>query len=161
MQVTTHHKALFARAAQLSDQTLTDFIIAAVNAAAARVVRDHEVMSLSAEDSAAFAAALLRPAASGRHLRKAAVRQKGRVALCKTEKVDRRNAWDVESSLYMNFALTGPKLHTESPAARSEVRGAPSRDRKKVKKRKGKKTQDGHGTEREDGFAAGEAPQED
>ena len=76
VQVTTHQKALFARAAQLSDQTLTDFIIAALNAAAARVVRDHEVISLSAEDSAAFAAALLRPAAPGRHLRKAAVRYK-------------------------------------------------------------------------------------
>jgi uncharacterized protein (DUF1778 family) len=76
VQVTTHQKALFARAAKLSDQTLTDFIIAALNAAAARVVRDHEVMSLSAEDSAAFAAALLRPAAPGRHLRKAAVRYK-------------------------------------------------------------------------------------
>jgi len=41
VQVTTHQKALFARAAQLSHQTLTDFIIAALNAAAARVVRDH------------------------------------------------------------------------------------------------------------------------
>ena len=41
VQVTTHQKALFARAAQLSHQTLTDFIIAAFNAAAARVVRDH------------------------------------------------------------------------------------------------------------------------
>ena len=39
VQVTTHQKALFARAAQLSHQTLTDFIIAALNAAAARVVR--------------------------------------------------------------------------------------------------------------------------
>ena len=76
VQVTTHQKALFARAAQLSHQTLTDFIIAALNAAAARVVRDHEVISLSAEDSAAFAAALLRPAAPGRHLRNAAVRYK-------------------------------------------------------------------------------------
>jgi len=35
-----------------------------------------EVMSLSAEDSTAFAASLLRPAAPGRHLRKAAVRYK-------------------------------------------------------------------------------------
>jgi len=41
----------------LSDQTLTDFIIAALNAAAARVVRDHDIISLSAEDSAAFAGA--------------------------------------------------------------------------------------------------------
>jgi uncharacterized protein (DUF1778 family) len=74
--VTAHQKALFARAAKLSDQTLTDFIIAALNAAATRVVRDHEIMSLSAEDSAAFAAALLRPAAPSRHLRKAAMRYK-------------------------------------------------------------------------------------
>ena len=82
VQVTTHQKALFARAAQLSHQTLTDFIIAALNAAAARVVRDHDIISLSAEDSAAFAAALLRSAAPGRHLRKAAMRYKKGASPC-------------------------------------------------------------------------------
>jgi uncharacterized protein (DUF1778 family) len=73
-RVTVHQKALYARAAELSGRSFTDFIIAALNEAAARAVRDHEVMTLSAKDSAAFAAALLRPAAPGKRLRKAAER---------------------------------------------------------------------------------------
>jgi uncharacterized protein (DUF1778 family) len=73
-RITPAQKALFQRAAALTGRSVTDFVIASAQEAAARAVREHQVMSLSAEASEAFVAALLAPAEPGPRLRRAAER---------------------------------------------------------------------------------------
>lgn len=58
-RITEEQKALFTRAAELEGRSLTDFVVASLQAAAARTVADHDVIRLSAEHSRAFAAAIL------------------------------------------------------------------------------------------------------
>ena len=58
-RVTPEQKALFQRAADLAGRSLTDFIVSSLQAAAEEAVRTHQVIRLTAEESAAFAAALL------------------------------------------------------------------------------------------------------
>jgi uncharacterized protein (DUF1778 family) len=53
--------ALLKRAAALQDQTLTDFVIAAVHEAAQRAIEQAEVVRLSLADQERFAHALLSP----------------------------------------------------------------------------------------------------
>jgi uncharacterized protein (DUF1778 family) len=55
------HKALFRRAAELQGRTLTDFVITSAYEAAVRVIGDAQAIQLGAEDSRAFAEALLNP----------------------------------------------------------------------------------------------------
>lgn len=73
-RITPEQKAVFFRAAAIKGQSMTDFVIASAQEAAARAVREHEVMTLSAKASEAFVAALLAPAEPGPRLRKAAER---------------------------------------------------------------------------------------
>lgn len=65
-------KDLYARAAAARGQTLTDFVVSAVTAAAHKVVRESELLELSRRDQQAFAAALLCPPAPSAKLRDAA-----------------------------------------------------------------------------------------
>jgi uncharacterized protein (DUF1778 family) len=67
-------KALLVKAAALQGSTLTDFVLASAADAARRVIRDHEVLELSARDQAAFAADLLDPPEPTPLLREAARR---------------------------------------------------------------------------------------
>ncbi len=60
-RVTPEQKALIQRAAQLSGRTLTDFMIASLQEAAERVIRSHDVITLSVRGSEAIAQALLEP----------------------------------------------------------------------------------------------------
>ncbi len=60
-RITAEQKARFERAAQLQGRTLTDFVLGALEDAANKVIRDHEVLTLSARDSLAFAQAILDP----------------------------------------------------------------------------------------------------
>lgn len=79
-RVTPEQKELIEHAAQLTGRTLTDFVLTAVQDAAGRAVREHEVLTLSARDSLIFAQALLNPPPPSEVLRRAAARANGRIA---------------------------------------------------------------------------------
>jgi uncharacterized protein (DUF1778 family) len=69
-------KALLQKAADLEGRTLTDFIVATVQAEAYRVIEKHQTLKLSLEDSEAFANALLKPPQPNEALKAAALRYK-------------------------------------------------------------------------------------
>jgi uncharacterized protein (DUF1778 family) len=73
-RVTSRQKALLKRAAAIRGRSLTDFVVSAAEEAAERVLRSEFVISLGAEDSAAFAAALLTPPRPNKALTAAAER---------------------------------------------------------------------------------------
>jgi uncharacterized protein (DUF1778 family) len=75
-RITGDQKALFQHAADLTGRSLTDFVIGSVQEAAARTVREREVLTLSARDRQAFLEALLNPPAPSKRLREAARRYK-------------------------------------------------------------------------------------
>jgi uncharacterized protein (DUF1778 family) len=65
-------KDVFVRAAALRGQSLTDFIVSTVAAAAHQVLREQDVLELTRRDQIAFADALARPPAPSAKLRSAA-----------------------------------------------------------------------------------------
>lgn len=71
-RITEAQKALFQRAAAIQGITLTDFVVTSLQERAAEVVKDHDVMVLSAEDREVFVEALLNPPKPNEALRKAA-----------------------------------------------------------------------------------------
>jgi uncharacterized protein (DUF1778 family) len=75
-RVNSEVKALWQKAADLEGRTLTDFVIASVQAAACRVIEQHQTIKLSIEDSEAFVDALLNPPKPNAALRAAASRYK-------------------------------------------------------------------------------------
>ena len=75
-RITDDQKALFQHAADLTGRSLTDFVIGSVQEAAARAVRERELLSLSALDRKVFLDALLNPPAPSKRLRQAAKRYK-------------------------------------------------------------------------------------
>jgi len=80
-RITAEQKSLFLKAATLTGRSLTDFVVASAQEAATRTVQQHEAMTLSLRDRKAFVAALLKPAAPGARLRKAAARYKRQAAV--------------------------------------------------------------------------------
>ena len=77
-RVSKAQKNLFLRAAELQGRSLTDFLIASVQEAAAKILRAQDVLTLSERDRKNFVAALLAPAAPGKVLRQAAKRYRER-----------------------------------------------------------------------------------
>jgi uncharacterized protein (DUF1778 family) len=75
-RITDDQKALFQHAADLTGRSLTDFVIGSVQEAAARTVREREVLTLSTRDRQVFLEALLNPPAPSKRLRQAAKRYK-------------------------------------------------------------------------------------
>lgn len=75
-RVNSEVKALWQKAADLEGRTLTDFVIASVQAAACRVIEQHQTLRLSIEDSEAFVDALLNPPEPNEALKTAASRYK-------------------------------------------------------------------------------------
>jgi uncharacterized protein (DUF1778 family) len=75
-RVSADQKALFQQAAEAQGRTLTDFIIASAHEAAVRALQDLQSIRLNAEESEAFARALLEPRAPNARLRAAAERYK-------------------------------------------------------------------------------------
>lgn len=73
-RVSPDQKALFQRAADLQGRTLTDFVVASAYEAAVRTIEDMHVVRLNAEESEAFAEALLSPREPLADLRAAARR---------------------------------------------------------------------------------------
>lgn len=77
-RITAEQKSLLLAAAALTGRSLSDFVVESAQAAAARTVREHEVMTLSSRDRRRFVAALLKPPAPTPRLRKAVRRYKQR-----------------------------------------------------------------------------------
>lgn len=69
-------KALIAQAAALSGNNFTEFVISAARDRAMSVIRDHQVLTLSARDAQAFQNALDNPPPAGARLKKAFKRYK-------------------------------------------------------------------------------------
>ncbi len=70
-RVSLEQKALFERAAALQGQSLTDFVVQSAQAAAEEVIRNREVITLSARDTAVLVEALLNPPPPNEALRAA------------------------------------------------------------------------------------------
>jgi uncharacterized protein (DUF1778 family) len=73
-RISRHQKALFQQAAELQGRTLTDFVIGSAHEAAVRTIEELRTIRLSAEQSRAFADALLNPPEPNAKLRAAAER---------------------------------------------------------------------------------------
>jgi uncharacterized protein (DUF1778 family) len=75
-RVSPEIKTLLQQAADLQGRTLTDFIVATVQAEAHRVITQHQTLKLNREDSHAFAQAILNPPEPNAALKAAAKRYK-------------------------------------------------------------------------------------
>jgi uncharacterized protein (DUF1778 family) len=80
VRVSPAQKALAQEAAMLQGRTLSEFVTASVQQAAEQTIRAHKVITLTADDSRAFAEALLAPPAPNARLRALAERYKDTTA---------------------------------------------------------------------------------
>lgn len=71
-RVSTEQKALFQQAAMLSACTLSEFVVASAQEAAARIIKSHETIALTRDEQCRFVTALLTPPAASDNLRQAA-----------------------------------------------------------------------------------------
>lgn len=71
-RITKEQKELFQRAADLSGTSLTEFVVRSLEAVAAEVIEEREVIKLSPADSILFVETLLNPPEPGPVLRAAA-----------------------------------------------------------------------------------------
>jgi len=76
IRMTRAQKRNLERAARLRGTSVTDFILSAVQPAAAEAIREFEVMELREEDRRVFVEALLNPPELNEALRAAAARHK-------------------------------------------------------------------------------------
>lgn len=75
-RVTRAQKRLIERAAALKGSSITDFVVASAQEAAARAIRDQDVLQLREEGREVFIRAILNPPAPTRAARAAAARYK-------------------------------------------------------------------------------------
>jgi uncharacterized protein (DUF1778 family) len=75
-RISPAQKSALQRAAALSGRTLSEFVVASAQEAAAKVIQDHERISLTRAEQTAFVKSLLEPPAPGARLRKAAAAYK-------------------------------------------------------------------------------------
>lgn len=80
-RMTADQKALLQRAAALSGRTLSEFVLASAQEAAAKVIQEHETIRLSRSQQVAFVTALLAPRAPNARLRKAAQKYRQQMGL--------------------------------------------------------------------------------
>ena len=73
-RVSPEIKALWQKAADLEGRTLTDFVIASVQASACQAIARHQSLKLNLEDSETFVQAILNPSEPNARLRAAALR---------------------------------------------------------------------------------------
>ena len=71
-RISPDQKAKLQQAAALSGRTLSDFVVASAQEAAARILQEHETIRLSRDEQITFVTALLDPPPAGKRLRKAA-----------------------------------------------------------------------------------------
>ena len=77
-RISLDQKAMLQRAAELSGRSLSEFVIASAQEAAAKLIQAHETIELSNAEQLAFVAALLNPPDPGLRLRQAAQRHRER-----------------------------------------------------------------------------------
>jgi uncharacterized protein (DUF1778 family) len=77
-RISPTQKSVLQRAAALSGRTLSEFVVASAQDAAAKVIHDHELIRLSRAEQTAFVKVLLSPPPPGAGLRKAAAAYKKR-----------------------------------------------------------------------------------
>jgi uncharacterized protein (DUF1778 family) len=70
-RVSSDQKDFFQRAATLTGRTLSELVIDSTQEAAAKIVKEHEVIRLSREEQVAFVNALLTPAEPGARIKRA------------------------------------------------------------------------------------------
>ena len=75
-RITPETKALLQKAADLEGRTLTDFVIASVQAEALRVIERHQTLKLSMSDAESFVDAILNPPQPNNAIKAAAIRYK-------------------------------------------------------------------------------------
>jgi uncharacterized protein (DUF1778 family) len=75
-RVTREQKQLIERAAEIEGRSITDFVVASAQSAARQVIRDHEILKLTARDREVFVQALLNPPKPTSKLRQAVRRYK-------------------------------------------------------------------------------------
>lgn len=75
-RISQETKALIQKAADLEGRTLTDFVVASVQAAAYKVIEHHQTLKLGIEDSEAFVDAILNPPQPNEALKSAALQHK-------------------------------------------------------------------------------------
>ncbi len=75
-RVSRTQKSLLQRAAALSGRTLSEFVVASAQAAATKVIQDHDTITLSRAEQTAFVRALLKPPSPSQRLRLAAAAYK-------------------------------------------------------------------------------------
>jgi uncharacterized protein (DUF1778 family) len=75
-RISQETKALVQKAADLEGRTLTDFVVSSVQAAAYKVIEQHQTLMLSLEDSEAFVSAILNSSQPNEALKSAALRHK-------------------------------------------------------------------------------------
>ena len=80
-RISQEQKAMLQHAAALSGRTVSEFVVASAQEAAAKVIQEHETMRLSRAEQIAFVTALLAPPKPGARLRQAAARYRARAGL--------------------------------------------------------------------------------
>jgi len=80
-RVSSDQKDFFQRAATLTGRTLSEFVIDSAQEAAAKIVREHEVIRLSRKEQVAFVSALLAPSEPGARLKKAVRRYRQKAGI--------------------------------------------------------------------------------
>lgn len=78
-RVTPEQKKLIARAAALRGSSITEFVVASAQRAAADAIKDFELLTLQDEARDVFVSAILRPPAPNKAARKAAQRYKEQI----------------------------------------------------------------------------------
>lgn len=71
-RISTEQKALFQQAATLSARTLSEFVVASAQEAAARIIQTHETITLTRDEQIRFVSALLDAPAPNERLSQAA-----------------------------------------------------------------------------------------
>ncbi len=79
-RVDDHTKSLIEQAASLEHRSLTDYCLAVVSEAARRTIRQHETLTLSARDRAAFFDVLMQPREPNERLGRTFAAERRRVA---------------------------------------------------------------------------------
>jgi uncharacterized protein (DUF1778 family) len=80
-RISSAQKALLQRAAGLSGRTLSEFVVASAQEAAARVIEEHESIRLSKAQQTAFVKAVLDPPEASARLKQAAARYRKQFGL--------------------------------------------------------------------------------
>ena len=80
-RVTMDQKALLQRAATLSGRTLSEFVVASAQEAAARVIQEHETIRLARAEQVAVVNARRKPRGPTARLRKAAAKYRQQTGL--------------------------------------------------------------------------------